>query len=166
MEVVQKNTVIFLYDWHLAFRRRVSGITHAWWCTYNQGILKGEVSLYHWPPVWFGLVCFANKNKKCQLSCSQFQTSQTGGQWYSDNSPFSIPCYNQLHAIPHSDDGQIKFSHSFSVCVYVCVPGLQCYKTYFLRNLQIWMFALGKPFQPSLMFVNKAGAYPRLSLTP
>jgi hypothetical protein len=25
------------------------------------------------------------------LSYSQFQTSQTGGQWYSDTSPFSIP---------------------------------------------------------------------------
>jgi len=32
-----------------------------------------------------------NKNKKCQLSYSLFQTSQTGGQWYSDTSPFSIP---------------------------------------------------------------------------
>ncbi len=34
---------------------------------------------------------FANKNKNCQLSYSWFQTSQTGGQWYSDTSPFSIP---------------------------------------------------------------------------
>ncbi len=40
---------------------------------------------------WFGLVCFANKNKNCQLSYSWFQTSQTGGQPYSDTSPFSIP---------------------------------------------------------------------------
>jgi hypothetical protein len=39
----------------------------------------------------FGLACFANKNKNCQLSYSLFQTSQTG-QWYSDTSPFSIPC--------------------------------------------------------------------------
>ncbi len=36
---------------------------------------------------WFGLVCFANKNKNCQLSYYLFQTSQTGGQWYSDTSP-------------------------------------------------------------------------------
>ncbi len=41
---------------------------------------------------WFGLVCFANKNINCQLSYSWFQTSQTGGQQYSDTSPFSIPC--------------------------------------------------------------------------
>jgi hypothetical protein len=39
----------------------------------------------------FGLVCFANKNKNFQLSYSLFQASQTGGQWYSDTSPFSIP---------------------------------------------------------------------------
>jgi hypothetical protein len=38
-----------------------------------------------------GLVCFANKNKNCKLSFSWFQTSQTGGQWYSVTSPFSIP---------------------------------------------------------------------------
>jgi len=43
---------------------------------------------------WFGLVCFAKKNKNCQLSYSWFQTSQTGGQWYSDTSPFSIPWWN------------------------------------------------------------------------
>jgi hypothetical protein len=41
---------------------------------------------------WLGLVCFANKNKICQLSYSQFQTNQKGGQQYSDTSPFSIPC--------------------------------------------------------------------------
>ncbi len=39
----------------------------------------------------FALVCFANKNKNWQLSYSWFQTSQTGGQQYSDTYPFSIP---------------------------------------------------------------------------
>ena len=39
---------------------------------------------------WFGLAFFANKNKNCQLSYSWFQTSQPGGQQYSDTSPFSI----------------------------------------------------------------------------
>jgi hypothetical protein len=42
---------------------------------------------------WFALVCFANKNKNCQLSYSRFQTSQAGGQRYSDTSPFSIPWF-------------------------------------------------------------------------
>ncbi len=47
---------------------------------------------------WFGLVCFANKNKNFQLPYSWFQTSQTGGQQYIDTSPFSIPCkdYKQI----------------------------------------------------------------------
>ncbi len=42
---------------------------------------------------WLGLVCFANKNKNCQLSYSCIQTSQTGGQRYNDTSPFSIPWF-------------------------------------------------------------------------
>ncbi len=39
----------------------------------------------------FGLACFANKNKQIQFSYSWFQTSQTGGQRYSDTVPFSVP---------------------------------------------------------------------------
>jgi hypothetical protein len=58
----------------------------------HQGILKG---MYHCTGDllfdWFGLVCFANKNKNSQLSYSLFQNSQTGGQRYNDTSPFSIP---------------------------------------------------------------------------
>ncbi len=47
---------------------------------------------------WFGLVYFATKNKICQFLYSWFQTSQTGGQWYSDTSPFSIPWFDtSLH---------------------------------------------------------------------
>jgi hypothetical protein len=42
---------------------------------------------------WFGLVCFANKNKNCQLSFSWFQTSQTGGQRYRDTSPLAFPAH-------------------------------------------------------------------------
>jgi hypothetical protein len=63
----------------------------------NQGIVKGEVSLYCTVDLlfdWFGLVCFANKNKNCHLPYNLFQLSQTGGQWYNDTSPFSIPCCN------------------------------------------------------------------------
>jgi hypothetical protein len=30
------------------------------------------------------------------LSYIWFQTTETGGQWYSDTSPFSIPWWNQL----------------------------------------------------------------------
>jgi hypothetical protein len=43
------------------------------------------------------------------------QTSQTGGQWYSDTSPFSIPCLSLS-----SDAGPI------------------CYKTFYVHNLQVF----------------------------
>ncbi len=56
----------------------------------KHGILEGG-SIIDLLVDWFGLVCFANKNKNCQLSYSWYQTSQTGDQWYSDTSPFSIP---------------------------------------------------------------------------
>ncbi len=49
---------------------------------------------------WFGLVCFANKNKNYQFSYSWFQTSQTGGQWYSDTSPFVFPAPTDLIVLP------------------------------------------------------------------
>ena len=59
---------------------------------FEQGILKGEVSPYYWLPVWLvwnrmrtEIFCFYLQNRL-------IQTSQTGGQWYSDTSPFSIPC--------------------------------------------------------------------------
>ncbi len=32
------------------------------------------------------------------------------------------------------------------------------YKTFYCRNLRIFVFVLVKPFQPSLMFAGKAGA--------
>ncbi len=52
-----------------------------------QGILKGEVSLYCWPPFdWFEISCMTTDN-----FCFYLQNSKTGGQWYSDTSPFSIP---------------------------------------------------------------------------
>jgi hypothetical protein len=75
-------------------------------CQFQQGILKGGVSLYCWPPVWFALVCFANKNKNCQLSYSWFQTSRTGGQRYSYTSPFSIPWFQTC-------GGSVPFSFEF-----------------------------------------------------
>ncbi len=57
---------------------------------------------------WLRLVCFANKNKKCQLSYSESQTSQTGGLWYSDTSPFSIPWFDHrgIFDIQHNDNFQ------------------------------------------------------------
>jgi len=53
----------------------------------TQEILKGAVSLYCWPPV-----CMTTDNFCLYLQNSLIQTSKTGGLWYSDTSPFSIPC--------------------------------------------------------------------------
>ncbi len=55
---------------------------------FNQGILKGK---YHCTIDllfdWFGINRFYLQNRL-------IQTSQTGGQWYSDTSRFSIPWFN------------------------------------------------------------------------
>jgi len=59
----------------------------------EQGLLKGEVSLYSWPPVWLVWISpFCKWNQYFRLSYNWFQTSQTGGQRYSDTSPISFPC--------------------------------------------------------------------------
>jgi len=57
----------------------------------GQGILKGELSLFCWPPVW--LVwnqLYDNWQFLFLFAKHAIQTGQTGGQWYSDT-PFSIP---------------------------------------------------------------------------
>ncbi len=61
----------------------------------NQGILKGK---YHCTVDllfdWFGISCMTTDNICFYLQNRLIQASQTGGQWYSDTSPFSIPCLN------------------------------------------------------------------------
>jgi hypothetical protein len=41
---------------------------------------------------WFGISCMTTYIYCFYLQNKLIQTSQTGGQWYSDISPFSIPC--------------------------------------------------------------------------
>jgi hypothetical protein len=41
----------------------------------------------------FGISCMITDKFCSYLQNRLIQTSQTGGQWYSDTSPFSIPCY-------------------------------------------------------------------------
>jgi hypothetical protein len=53
-----------------------------------QGTLKGEVSLD-----WSGISCMTTDNFRFYLQNRLIQTGQTGGQLYSDTSPFSVPCY-------------------------------------------------------------------------
>ncbi len=40
---------------------------------------------------WFGISCMTTDNFGFYLQKRLIRTSQTGGQWYSDTSPFSIP---------------------------------------------------------------------------
>ncbi len=57
-----------------------------------QGVLKGE---YHCTIDLlfdqFGISCMTTDNFCFYFQNTLIQTSQTGGQWYSDTSPFSIP---------------------------------------------------------------------------
>jgi hypothetical protein len=46
---------------------------------------------------WLGISCMTTDNFCFYLQNRLIQTSQTGGQWYSDTFPFSIPCFDILH---------------------------------------------------------------------
>ncbi len=65
-----------------------SHFNQVWVDCFYQWILKGEVSLYRWPrvgQVWNQL--YENWQFFCfNLLNRLIQTSQTGGQWYSDTS--------------------------------------------------------------------------------
>ncbi len=68
-------------------------VTYGQWCS-RQGMLKrGE---YHCTIDllfdWFGISCMTTDNFCFYLQNRLIQTSQTGGQQYSDTSPFRIPC--------------------------------------------------------------------------
>jgi hypothetical protein len=46
---------------------------------------------------WFGISCMTTDSFCFYLQNTQIQTSHTGGQWYSDTSPFSIPWVKGLN---------------------------------------------------------------------
>ncbi len=48
---------------------------------------------------WFGISCMTADNFCFYLQNRLIQTSQTGGQRYSDTSPFSIPCFIPCHGL-------------------------------------------------------------------
>jgi hypothetical protein len=63
--------------------------------TLIQGLLKGEVSLCHWPPVWLVWNQLHDYWQFLFLFAKQTNPNQTtGGQWYSDTPHLSIPCSN------------------------------------------------------------------------
>jgi len=58
-----------------------------------QGTLKGKYRCtVDLPFDWFGISCMTTDNFCFNLQNRLIQTGQTGGQRYSDTSPFSIPC--------------------------------------------------------------------------
>ncbi len=70
---------IVLFEFYSNFRKTVAGNTVPYHCTIDL--------LFD----WFGISCMTNDNFCFYLQNRLIQTSQTGGQWYSDTSPFSIP---------------------------------------------------------------------------
>ncbi len=91
----------------------------------DQRILKGQ---YHFTIDllfdWFGLVCFVNKNKNCQLSYSWFQTSQTGGQRYSDRLIRLTGSIGQVVQADESQVGGIRTRSDPVVQVLTVLPGV------------------------------------------
>ncbi len=126
-------------------------------CTYiRPGNTKGgSITVLFY---WFWLVCFANKTKNCQLSYRWFQTSQMGGQQYSDTSPFSIPWSDHsFHTILENRQQKHLFIHYFLGCCplswfhFSSSPNHQsrgqCYKT-FLSVIYQWMFLISQSVCP------------------
>jgi hypothetical protein len=73
------------------------------WQTFHQGILKGEVSVYFWPPVWLVWNQRYDNQQVLFLFAKQTNPNQSNRrsmvQWYF---PFSIPCFHPLLFFFHS----------------------------------------------------------------
>ncbi len=80
--------MIVTYDCQNMFIVQVTDQCTQSWTNCSQGILKGEVSCTIGLLLdWFGISCMTSDNFCFYLQNRLFQTSQTGGQWYSDTSP-------------------------------------------------------------------------------
>jgi hypothetical protein len=63
---------------------------------FHQGILKWEVSLYHWPFVWLVWISlFCKWKQKLSVVIQLIPNQSNRGQQYSDTSPFSIPWFHR-----------------------------------------------------------------------
>jgi hypothetical protein len=63
----------------------------------------------------FGISCMITDNFCFYLQNRLIQTSPTGGLWYSDTSPFSIPCLYYKNMMIINDDGHkwhLYYKHS------------------------------------------------------
>jgi hypothetical protein len=73
-------------DWKWCYKKYIFCHGHTW------GNYCAQEILVHWPPVWLVWNQLYADWQLFWFQNSLIQTSQTGGQWYSDTSPFSIPC--------------------------------------------------------------------------
>jgi len=68
---------------------------------------------------WFGISCVTTDNFCFYLQNRLIQTSQTGGQWYNDTSPFSISWFQShkelFHYLPREE---VKFGLLSNVYEY------------------------------------------------
>ncbi len=73
---------------HLLKPGKVLASSERWFREYLRGKYHCNIDLRF---DWFGISCMTTDNFCFYLQNRLIQTSQTGGQWYSDTSPFSIP---------------------------------------------------------------------------
>jgi hypothetical protein len=99
---------------------------------HRQGILKGKdhctIDLLF---DWFGISSMRTDNFCFHLQNRQIQTSQTGGQWYNDTSPFSIPWHSHCGSFSSSEfvkfpKNCIIFANNCSIPQIIFPPGFAC----------------------------------------
>ena len=94
--------------------------------------------MYHWPPVW--LVWNQLYDNLQFLLNSLIQTSQTGGQWYSDTSPFSIPWTQPflIRAFVYVHRYTCIWTCAFvHICLYICIVHMYCAYVFVFMYLYI-----------------------------
>ncbi len=72
------------------------------------------------------------------MSYSLFQTSQTGGQWYSDTSHFSIP-YSYQKVCLRLTNPQVTFwkpSHHWKMLKHLSINITNCWLFFFVKRVQ------------------------------
>ncbi len=83
--------------WSFWYQRQSNQCSFNHQCTFNQEILKGEVSLYRWPPVWLVWIQLNDFWQFLFLFSNQTDSNQSNRRSMVQ-SPLSIPCFNHSHS--------------------------------------------------------------------
>ncbi len=76
---------------------------------------------------WFGIICMTTDNFCFYLQNRLIQSSQTGGQWYNDTSPFSIPWWNSNDLHTHQFRILLlRLSHNIKLTKPFCATQIRC----------------------------------------